>query len=190
MRGRDLFLKYKKIILIISHIISFVPIRLRLLLFERSRYIYGKKGILIRYILIRTIAKSCGDNVAIFQNTYILNPQNLELGSNVSIQPMCYVECGNNAGIRIGNDVSIAHSVSILATSHRYDIANLPIKDQGLIEEKTVIEDNVWIGAKATILCGTTIHSHSIIAANSVVSHSVDKDTIVGGIPARLIKTI
>lgn len=189
-RGRDQFAKLKPIINLLVKFINFLPLKMRLWLFEKKRFVTGKKGIAIRYILLKTIAKECGDNVAIFPNVYLLNPQNLSIGSNVSIQPMCYIECGNKAGIEIGNDVAIAHSVSMIATNHGFDNLELTIKDHPVVEGKIIIGNDVWLGAKVTVVAGNTIGSRCIVAANAVVTKDVSDFTLVGGVPAKKIKDL
>ncbi|WP_366161300.1 acyltransferase [Bacillus infantis] len=155
-------------------------------LFEHYRMLKGKKGLLIRYVLIKTLAKECGDNVSIHPNVYLFNPQNLSLGDNVSIHPLCYIEA--LGGIDIGSDVSIAHGVTIMSTSHIFDKEDININNQGTISSKTVINDNVWIGAKSTILSGNTIESRTVIAASAVVTKDVSSNTVVGGVPANVLK--
>jgi acetyltransferase-like isoleucine patch superfamily enzyme len=66
----------------------------------------------------------------------------------------------------------------------------LPFRMQGHTFEKVEIHDNVWIGAGAIILPGVTIHANSIVAAGAVITKDVPSNTIVGGVPARMIKTI
>lgn len=187
-KGRKKFKKYKKIIYFFSKCICIFPKKIRIKMFEFFRGIKGKKGIAIRYILLKTIAKQCGENVVIYPDVYLFDIQNLSLGNNVSIHPMSYLDSGTKGQIIIGNDVSIAHSVTILGFNHKYDNLEIPIKDQGNNEYNTIIEDNVWIGAKATILAGRTIREGSVVAANCVVSKDVGKNTIVGGIPNKILK--
>ncbi|HDX9587164.1 TPA: acyltransferase [Bacillus pseudomycoides] len=141
---------------------------------------------LLNYLCVKRLAKSCGENVAIFSNVYLLNIENLEIGNNVSIHPMCYIDAVG--GIEIKDDVSIAHSTSILSSEHIYDDISINIKDQGLKFRRTIIESNVWIGAGARILSGTRIGCGSIIAAGAVVKKEVEKNVIVGGIPAKSLK--
>ena len=188
--GRVKFHKYKKIINFFSKCVSILPEKIRIKTFEAFRGMKGQKGIAIRYIILKTIAKQCGDNVAIYPDVYIFDVQKLSIGENVSIHPMCYIDAGAQGSITIGDDVSIAHGVTILGFNHRYDIKNIPIKDQGNDEYDTNIENNVWIGAKATILAGVTIKETAIIAAGAVVTKDVESHSIVGGVPAKLIKNI
>ena len=114
MRGRDKFKKTKPIINAIVKTFSVLPRSTRVKMFEHYRMVKGNKGLLIRYVLLKTIAKSCGDNVSIHPNVYILNTHNLSVGNNVSIHPMCYIDAAG--GVEIGNDVSIAHGVTVMSS--------------------------------------------------------------------------
>lgn len=185
IRGRDKFNKIKPIINILINISRLIPKKARKKLFELFRNKKGNTGLLIRYILLTTIVKKCGENVSIHPGVYLFGLDKLSIGNNVSIHPMSYIDA--NGGVEIGNDVSIAHGVSILSTSHIYEDINIPIKDQGIDSKKTIIEDNVWVGAKASILYGNIVKNGSIIAANTVVTKNIDCNVIVGGVPARTI---
>lgn len=185
-RGRETFDKHKKILMLFSKFYRIFPMKIRKKLFEHIRYVKGNKGIAIRYIILKSIVKQCGDNVSIHEGCFINNVENLILGSNISIWPMTYIEA--KGGITIGDDVSVAHNVTLLSTNHLFDDVDIPIKDQGIIEQSLIIESNVWIGAKATILCGNIVKSGSVIAAGAVVTHDVTGNTIVGGVPAHTLK--
>lgn len=185
-RGRDKFNKYKRILLILSLAFKVLPIKLRIKMLDFFRHTNGLIGISIRYALIKTIAKECGDNVAIQPGVYLLSPENLSLGNNVSIHSMCYID--STGEIVIGNDVSIAHSTTIMSTSHNYDNRSIPIKDQGISRGRVSIENNVWVGARVVILSGTNIASGCILAAGTVVTKNTNKDFIYGGVPAKSIK--
>ncbi len=189
-RGRDVFARYKGLIRFLEKCVRLLPLRMRIAMFERKRNVRGKKGLGIRYVLLRTIARNCGDNVAVYPGAYILNPQNISLGNNISIHPMCYLECGPEAGenLSIDDDVSLAHGVTVMATTHRYSGSGLPIKDQGVETGRVRIGKNVWIGAKATVLCGVTVEEGCVIGANSVVTSDTEKDKVYAGAPARIIK--
>ena len=189
-RGREKFNKYKSIFDVLVKLSFILPYKFRLKLFQSLRLVRGNKGLALRYVLLKSLARNCGDNISIHPNVYLLNPENLSIGNNVSIHPMCYIECGKNKeyGIYIGDDVSIAHGVTVMATEHKYDNLYIPIKDQGTISKTVIIEENVWIGAKATILSGNIIKSGSIVGANAVVTKNVENNNIVGGVPARVIK--
>ena len=185
-RGRDKFNKFRIIINFWIRFCYLFPRIVRLKLFEHYRMTNGNKGILIRFILLKTLAKKIGDNVSIFPNVFMFNIDELSIGNNVSIHPMCYIEAKGE--IEIGDDVSIAHAVTILSVNHVFADTNLPIKEQGIEYHKTEIKSNVWVGAKSSILAGVTIGSGSIIATGAVVTKNVDENCIVGGVPAKLIK--
>jgi len=168
------------------------PLKIRIKLLVFHRYTGGKKGYGIRYALIKAIAKECGDNVFIGEGVFLMNPQNLKLGSNISIHPMSYLECGNNKDnyIIIGNNVSIAHGVTIIATSHTYISEKTDIiRDMKLKYAPIHICDNVWIGAKATVLLGVTIESGCVIGANSLINRDCKQDGIYAGCPASMVKS-
>lgn len=186
VRGRDKFKKYKLFINIMVILCELLPLFIRQKLFEGCRMIKGYKGLLIRYILLNTITKECGDNVSVHPNVYLFQLKNLSIGNNVSIHPMCYIDA--SGGINIGNDVSIAHGSTIMSTTHRYDDFRIPIKDQSVDLLMTEVEDNVWIGAKTTILAGIKVGYGSVIGAGSVVTKDVPSNNIVGGVPAKKIK--
>ena len=114
------------------------------------------------------------------------NVDKMKFGNNVSVHPMCYFQA--SGGIEIGNDVSIAHGVTLMTQNHSYEDRNIPIKDQPVISKPIIIEDNVWIGAKATVLYGRRIGKNSVIAAGAVVTKDVPPNTVVAGVPARVIK--
>ncbi|SFB04695.1 MULTISPECIES: acyltransferase [unclassified Bacillus (in: firmicutes)] len=186
MRGRDKFKKFKPLIMFLVGIFSFLPFGLRLFFFRSCQNLMGKKGLVLRYVLLSTLAKKCGDNVSIHPNVFILNPQCLSLGSNVSIHPMCYIEALGE--IKIGNNVSIAHGVTIMSTEHRYNDPDIAINNQGSYFSKVSIKSNVWIGAKATILAGICIGSGTVVGAGAVVTKDIKSNVIVGGVPAKVIK--
>ncbi len=191
IRGRDLFEKYRGIINLLCRYYSLFSLKKRKKLLAKHRNTRGNRGYGLRYALLKSIAKECGDNVMIAEEVFLLNAQNLIIGSNVSIQPMCYLECGRSADnyIRIGNDVSIAHGTTIIATSHTYKSDETDIiRDMKTVSRPVTVGDNVWIGAKATVLFGTTVASGCVIGANSLVNKDTESNGIYVGSPARRVK--
>ena len=188
MRGREQFAKYRMIINFFVSVSKILPQHVRKKLFEHYRTKKGKSGIVFRYILLKSIAKKCGDNVMVATDVYFKYPENLVLGENISFQPMCYIDA--EGGIEIGDDVSIAHSVTILSSNHRFNQLDIAIKDQGMELLKTQIKNNVWIGAKATILAGSLLKSGTVLAANCVLTKKklYEENLILAGIPARMIR--
>ena len=185
--GRERFQKYKVAIRCLVHIMQVFPLKMRKRILVMLQNKKGVSGIALRYILLKGIAIKCGENVLIKENVYLYSPENLSIGNNVSIHPMCYIDPGK-ATIKIGDNVSIAHGTTIIAESHTFKDRETPIKYQPMKYEDIEIEDDVWIGAKCTILMGTTLHTGCVVGANSVVTHNVEKDSIVAGSPAKKIK--
>lgn len=114
--------------------------------------------------------------------------EGLTIGNNVGISPNFYIQV--RGCVIIGNNVLIGPNVTLISENHNYGDKNLPISKQGVNRKGINIEDGVWIGANSVILDGITIGKNSIIAAGSVVTKNVLEGTIVGGIPAKLIKYI
>ena len=120
-----------------------------------------------------------------FQNgIYIGNGRNLSIGNECQINENVFLQ-----GARIGNFVMIAPEVFILSLVHHYKTTSIPMIRQG--REKhviPVIEEDVWIGARAIILPGIHIAKGCIIGAGAVVTKNTEPYGIYGGVPARLIR--
>lgn len=185
-RGREKFKKFKSLLKTLAKAASFLPKGLQLKLLKWNINTQGTVGLVLRYIFFYNLSTSCGDNVAIHPGVFLFNIGNIEMGDNVSIHPMCYFD--GKGGLKIGSDVSIAHGTSILTTEHLYTDYEINIKDQGVIEKETILEDNVWVGAGVKILSGSVLRKGVIIAAGAVVNGDTTKNTIYGGIPYRKIK--
>ena len=96
----------------------------------------------------------------------------------------------SNEGVMIGDDCLIAEFVTIRDQNHGSSLADGPFREQPMTTSSIEIGDNVWIGAKSTVLAGATIATDSIVAAHGVVNSTFDSGVIVGGIPASVIKTL
>lgn len=186
--GRKIFSKYNKLLEGIAWGISILPRWFRIYLLRLFRNSGGRIGIVIRYILVKKLAKSCGINVCIKQYVFLENIQNISFGNNVSIHPFCYLE--GAGGIEIGNDVSLAHNISILSVNHTWDNQYISIKYNPIQYLPVKICDDVWVGCGCRLMAGVTIHSRSIVAAGAVVTKDVEPHTIVGGIPTKKIKNL
>ena len=93
-------------------------------------------------------------------------------------------------GVKIGNRVYTSPMVQIIAVNHLFDDPDLPFVEQGITAQGITIEDDVWIGAGAIVTDGVAIGKGSVVAAGSVVTHNVPTRTLVGGVPARVIRKI
>ncbi|MPX92114.1 acyltransferase [Salinivibrio sp. VYel1] len=97
-----------------------------------------------------------------------------------------YIGCSGE--IVIGRSVIIGPRVTMIAENHNFNKTSELIKEQGVTKIGITIKDNVWIGANVTILDGVTVGENSIIAAGAVVNIDVLPNSIVAGVPAKLIK--
>ena len=92
--------------------------------------------------------------------------------------------------VRIGNHVNLAQGITVTSLNHNFDNKTELIDKQGVTVNEVIIDDDVWIGANAVILPGVHIGKHAVIAAGAVVTKDVPPHTLVGGIPARIIKEL
>ena len=111
----------------------------------------------------------------------------ISIGSHCSINPYTIIY-GHGAGTLIGNNVLIAGHCMLIPANHVFSRTDIPINQQGTSSNGIIIEDDVWIGASCQVLDGVRIGKGSIIAAGSVVNKSVEPYSVVGGVPARVLK--
>lgn len=137
---------------------------------------------------------SCGKEVIIGRRFHANPPHNITIGDHTSIGDKAYFLC-TRAPITIGSHVLFGPGVTIITGNHRTDLTDIymdEITDKDKRPEDdlpVVIEDDVWIGANVTILKGVTVHTGSVIAAGAVVVNDVPTYSIVGGVPARVLKS-
>lgn len=141
----------------------------------------------LRVLVFRILLRRCGKNISIDHNVYIKFPWLVEIGDTVSINRgvEIYSDFFSKSIVKIGSGVRIAPNVRIHASGHELESGKFLHKG-GVIS----IEDNVWIGAGAYILQGVSIGEGAVVAAGSVVTKDVAPRTIVGGVPAKFIKSL
>ncbi|HTJ49193.1 MAG TPA: sugar O-acetyltransferase [Cyclobacteriaceae bacterium] len=138
----------------------------------------------MRERLSEIIESKIDKSTAIFVPFYTNFGRHIKIGKNVFINHACsFLDMG---GITIEDDVQIAPRVNLVTENHPID----PSTRKYLDLKPVVIKRNAWIGAGATILPGVTVGENSIIAAGAVVNKDVPPNTIVGGVPAKVIRTI
>ena len=114
--------------------------------------------------------------------TSVVRGKNVQIGKNVVIQTnSLFMSAG---GITIEDDVLVAANCQLISNNHA------PEEHQILTCKPVVLKRNCWIGAGATILPGVTVGENAIVGAGSVVTKDVEPNTVVGGIPAKLIKRL
>lgn len=110
--------------------------------------------------------------------------KNIHIGENVFINSNCTMQ--DQGGIYIGDDVLIGHNTCLLTLNHDED----PEKRANLLPSPIRIGNRAWLGSNVTILPGVTIGDGAIIAAGAVVTKDVGENTIVAGIPAKVVRKV
>lgn len=134
------------------------------------------------YFLSRCAGK--GQNVKLRQGVILISPEKIRLGSFIDIGERCLLM--GQGEIEIGDFCLLANNVVLATGSHEIGAMYYGRPTYG----KITLKENVWIGAHATILPGITVGENSIVAAGAVVTQDVPPKTIVGGVPAKTIKSV
>lgn len=92
--------------------------------------------------------------------------------------------------VSIGDHVNLAQGITVTALNHNFQKRDQLISQQGISTKKVTIENDVWIGANAVILPGVTIGKHSVVAAGAIVTKDVPPYSLVGGVPAKILKQL
>lgn len=138
----------------------------------------------LRALFSELIGQKVDDNFGIFPPFNADYGQNIKVGKNVFINSGCCFQ--DQGGIEIGDNVLVGQQVVIATLNH--DL--LPDKRANMFPSPVKIGNGVWIGAHATILAGVTVGDGAVIAAGAVVTKDVPANTVVGGVPAKIIKQI
>ena len=136
----------------------------------------------IRSRLVKGYLSKCGIKPRVKRGAEISPNATLgdysELGTRSMIQ----------ANVHIGNHVIMGPDVKIYSRNHKFDRLDIPISHQGKNYYKTIIGNDVWLGANTIVTAGCQIGDHVIVAAGSVVTKDISEFAIVGGIPAKVIR--
>ena len=138
--------------------------------------------------------RSCGHNVYLRPSSSdIKGLENLTIGNNVSIPKKSTIFC-TEATLTIGDNVIFGPMPTIITGDHRIDLIGkyiIDVKEEDKLEENDLpvkIENDVWCGAHVTILKGVTIGRGCVVAAGAIVNKSFPPYSIIGGVPARVLK--
>jgi acetyltransferase-like isoleucine patch superfamily enzyme len=138
----------------------------------------------VRRLLADITGNAVDDTTTITIPFYTNFGRFITIGKRVYINHACtFLDMG---GITLEDDVLIGPKVNLITENHPLD----PADRRALICKPIHIKRNAWIGAAATILPGVTIGENSVVAAGAVVSKDVPANTIVGGVPAKFLKSI
>jgi acetyltransferase-like isoleucine patch superfamily enzyme len=144
---------------------------------------------------------ACDHGIRIGRNTLVMHGSVLHV-YNFRKLPHAGISIGDDSligeynvirgqgGVTIGNRVYTSPMVQLIAVNHVFDDRSRPFVEQGITARGIVIEDDVWIGSGAVVTDGTTIGKGAVVAAGSVVTRSVPPYTVVGGVPARVLREV
>jgi acetyltransferase-like isoleucine patch superfamily enzyme len=139
----------------------------------------------IRAVFSDLIGSELDDGFSLIPPFYTTGGENIRVGRNVFINQNCTMY--DLGGIDIGDDVMIGPNVSLITSGHPLP----PSRRRAFVTAKPiVVERNVWIAAGATIIGGVTVGENAVVAAGAVVTRDVPPNSLAGGNPARVIRSI
>ena len=141
----------------------------------------------VRTTILRVFLKECGSRVHIDHNVYIKFPWLVSIGDTVSINRgvEIYNDFFSKSKVIIGSGVRVAPNVKFHAAGHELDSGDY-LNTGGDI----VVGDDVWIGAGSYVLQNVSIGKGAVVAAGSVVTRDVPENTVVAGVPAKVIREL
>lgn len=101
-----------------------------------------------------------------------------------------YTVIRGQGGVQIGDRVYTSPHTQVIAVNHVFNDPTTPFVDQGISAEGIIIEDDVWLGSGSIITDGVTIGKGSLVAAGAVVTENVEPGTVVGGVPAKVLRKV
>lgn len=160
------------------------------------KIIAGKNLILEDNVSVNALSENgitLGDHVSIARDSILFctgviayRGKGISIGHRTGISARAYL--AGQGGITIGNDVIMGPNVQIFSENHEFSDLSLTIKDQGITKQAVVIGNNCWLGGGSTILAGVTIGDGCVVAAGSVVTKSFPENSVIAGIPAKMVK--
>lgn len=166
-------------------------------LFNVPKIYFGKFLKLGNYVSISALGEEgafFGNNVGIGDYSKVIVSTSLndigsfiKIGDNVGIGEFAYL--GGAGGLTIGDNCIVGQYLSCHPENHIYEDKNELIRLQGVVRKGIHIGSNCWIGSKVTFLDGVTIGNGCVVAAGSVVTKSFPDYSVIGGVPAKLLKT-
>ena len=138
----------------------------------------------VRNLLSRLFGKTVDESFRVFPPFYTDFGKNITVGKNVFINACCHFQ--DHGGVSLGDGCQIGHNAGFATLNHGL----APEDRQTTYPAPITLGKNVWVGSNSTILQGVTIGDNAVIAAGAVVTKDVPENTIVGGVPARIIRKI
>ena len=139
----------------------------------------------VRALFSELIGQKVDDSFLLIPPFYTTGGAEIRVGRNVFVNQNCtFYDLG---GLDIGDDVLIGPNVSLITSGHPIEPSQ---RRELVIARPITIERNVWIATGATVIGGVTVGENAVVAAGSVVTRDVPPNTLVGGNPARVIRSI
>lgn len=138
----------------------------------------------VRALLSRLFGKEVDSSFRVFPPFYTDFGKNITVGKDVFINACCHFQ--DHGGVVLGDGCQIGHNVVFATLNHGL----APEDRQTTYPAPIVLGKNVWVGSNSTILQGVTIGDNAVVGAGAVVTKDVPENTIVGGVPAKIIRHI
>lgn len=135
----------------------------------------------IKVALLRAFGAKIGKGLVIKNNVIIKSPWNLVVGDDCWIGEYCWID--NLDKVVIGNNVCISQGAMLLTGNHDYTMSSMPYRNAPI-----TIEDGAWVGARAVVCPGVSVHENAILTVGSVATHDLASDSIYQGNPAQKVR--
>ena len=151
------------------------------------RWLPGVEGLVLRGLFYRALFLSSGKSLLIYPSVYIIFAHRMSVGRRVAINVGTYIDAGG--GVKIGDNVMIGPHCVLSSREHSIEATGVPMCYQPVRYGNIAIGNDVWIGANVSIIGGVTVGDGSVIAAGAVVIGDIPPNAIVGGVPARVLRS-
>lgn len=128
------------------------------------------------------------ENVRIHPTASLRCGQNIALGKNSHINQYCCVWASPNSKIILGDNLLMGPGAKIFSSNHG-TAKDIILNEQDWKEKNVIVGNDVWIGANAVLVPGVKIGDGVVVAAGAVVTKDVESYSVVGGVPAKVLKT-
>ncbi len=137
----------------------------------------------VRTALLRACGARIGTGTYFHGGTHFTNPRNLTIGADCFVNRNCYFDL--ESSITIGDSVVFGHGTTVITTKHRLGPSHR--RSGAFFGEPVRVEAGAWLGANVILMPGVTVGPGAVVGAGSLVRTDVNPDTVVGGVPARLL---